>query len=94
MARWVMKWRNTSTVSCLAVMIVHHAHGKLVTASISSPYRLPGGTIPYDGVPSEEVVSVDLSLTLIFSIISSLSLPLTHELWLHYAMFANLIPHS
>ena len=32
---------------------------------------LPGGLIPYDGVPTEEVVSVHLSLTVIFSILAT-----------------------
>ena len=30
-----------------------------------------GGEAPYDGVPTEEVVSVDLSLTVIFSVLAT-----------------------
>ena len=33
--------------------------------------HLPGGLIPYDGVPTEEVVSVDLSLTVLFSVLAT-----------------------
>ena len=33
--------------------------------------HLPGGVIPYDGVPLEEVVSVAVSLTVIFSILNT-----------------------
>ena len=35
------------------------------------PHWLPGGITPYDGVPLEEVVSVHLSLTVIFSILAT-----------------------
>ena len=34
-------------------------------------YWLPGGVIPYDGIPLEEVVSVHPSLTVIFSILAT-----------------------
>ena len=33
--------------------------------------HLPGGLIPYDGVPTEKEVSVDLSLTVIFSVLAT-----------------------
>ena len=33
--------------------------------------QFPGGAIPYDGVPEEKEVSVDLSLTVIFFILAT-----------------------
>ena len=63
---------SASTVSCLAVTIVCHVQEKLVTFTLSSPpYWLPGGVIPYDGVPLEQVVSVHLSVTVIFSVLAT-----------------------
>ena len=43
-----------------------------LTLSLSSFLpSVSGGIVPYDGVPTEEEVSVDLSLTVVFSILAT-----------------------
>ena len=44
----------------------------LLTSSNFSTFSIfPGGVVPYDGVPTEKEVSVDPSLTVIFSILAT-----------------------
>ena len=43
----------------------------LLAHYIQFSHYLPGGLIPYDGVPLQEQVSVDLSLTIVFAILAT-----------------------
>ena len=85
---WQME--SASTVSCLAVMIVFHVQEKLVTFTLSSPpHWLPGGVIPYDGVPWEQVVSLHLSVTVIFSILATAGIAFAVACLTFNCMFRN-----
>ena len=44
---------------------------KCITVSSSYGLQFLGGVVSYDGVPTEKDVSVDLSLTVIFSILAT-----------------------
>ena len=46
------------------------SHFLILSLSPFLPF-VSGGEAPYDGVPTEEVVSVDLSLTVIFSVLAT-----------------------
>ena len=47
------------------MLIVSFSHSHFRHSFVS------GGIVPYDGVPTEEEVSVDLSLTVVFSILAT-----------------------
>ena len=60
---YIWKWDISvcaHLLHCLIFSFFHFRH-----SSVS------GGIVPYDGVPTEEEVSVDLSLTVIFSILAT-----------------------
>ena len=67
--------------SAVAIFGVNlYEHGDIALCMFSAPLTssnlptfstFPGGLVPYDGVPTEKEVSVDLSLTVIFSILAT-----------------------